>query len=75
MKLYDLKKRGVFSLADGWGFKLCSCDLISFLKLVQSEGGAALACATRCHFPNLNGDFKEHSHGLGKQLFSLIFLP
>lgn len=59
MKIYDLKKRGVFSLAVSWGFKLCSCDLISFLKLVQSEGGAALTCATRCHFPNLNGDFKE----------------
>lgn len=83
-KIHSLaKKRGTFSLNRekalvGLYFKLRSCDLISFLKLLQTKGGGiAFACATRCHFPILNGDLSERNHGLGeaavlRDIFTII---
>lgn len=54
-------------------FRLGACNLISFFRLLQSEGGEIAApCATQCHFPLGGG---EHSLAWGKQLFPVIFLP
>lgn len=52
---------------------LSACNLNSFFRLLQSEGGEIAApCATQCHFPLVSG---EHSLAWGKQLFPVIFLP
>lgn len=54
-------------------FSLGACNLISFFRLLRSEGGEITnPCATQCHFPVGGG---EHSLAYGKQLFPVIFLP
>lgn len=60
----------------GLYFKLWSCDLISFLKLLQSKGGELLLLvqldATSLFSMAI---LMSAAMGWGKQLFSVIFLP